>query len=122
MAKTILAIYDDMTTLCVVRNLLHADGYDVICVSSGREAMDVLADRKVDGVLTDYYIQGFDGDSIVACIYRSNLNIPTVVYAERISANHEAGVQCFGFVRKVLKNPCSEQRLMTAVREAFGVC
>src|SRR3989338_7499067 len=65
MSKKILIVDDDALVLKSLQNLLKKQGYDVVGVSSGKEAKEKLAQTSFDLIITDIRMPGQDGISFV---------------------------------------------------------
>ena len=120
MAKKILAVDDDKTMLEFIRGALVPHGYEVTCVSGGKEAIDILKEQTFDCVILDYYMPEKDGLDVVGSMYSRKDRTPTIVFTNKIEAHHEAGVQGFGIVREVLKKPCSVEVLFETVERVMN--
>ena len=59
--KRLLVIEDDPNTLHGLEDLLRNDGYWVIGVSRGHQALAVVAREHIDVVLCDYKLPDIDG-------------------------------------------------------------
>jgi signal transduction histidine kinase len=57
----VLAVDDDLNNLKLVSATLSLEGYEVICASSGEEALELLAERPVELLLLDVRMPGLDG-------------------------------------------------------------
>jgi len=63
MPHRILVVDDDILVLDALRELLYADGYEVLTATRGQEALDILQREHVDLVLLDVIMPkmtGFD--------------------------------------------------------------
>ena len=67
MAKRILVIDDDTVNLKMAEHILKND-YDVMCVKSGLEGIDLLHEYEIDLVLLDLYMPDINGLEILAKI------------------------------------------------------
>ena len=115
MGKHILAVDDDKTMLVFIKNTLMKHGYEVTCVSGGKEAIEILKEQTFDCVILDFYMPEKDGLDVVGSMYSRKDRTPTIVFTNKIEPHHEAGVQGFGIVREVLKKPCPAEKLLEAV-------
>lgn len=61
MSHVILCVDDEPGNLKLLERTLGSSGYLVLKASDGREALDTIAGRKVDLVLTDVLMPGVDG-------------------------------------------------------------
>ena len=59
--KRILAVDDSPTYLAELAEQLRQEGYDVVCASSGEEAVELLGAQAVDAILLDFIMPGMGG-------------------------------------------------------------
>src|SRR3984893_7884743 len=59
--KRLLAVDDSATYLAEVAAMLREEGYDVVPVHSGEEALELLAAQSVDCILLDLLMPGLSG-------------------------------------------------------------
>jgi DNA-binding response OmpR family regulator len=59
--KKILAVDDSKTYLQELANVLRGEGYEVVCASSGEDALDLLAVEPVNCILLDWMMPGIGG-------------------------------------------------------------
>ncbi len=64
MSKTIMAVDDESSLLELIKAILGAEGYNVIAVSNGREALEKLKKTKPDLVLLDMMMPGMSGREV----------------------------------------------------------
>jgi len=81
---TVLVVDDDHPTRQLLRKILEAEGYRVI-QDAGRTALDKLRTNKIQMVLLDISLQGFDGIQILQQIKSDRLlgSIPVVMLSAR---------------------------------------
>jgi two-component system, NtrC family, response regulator GlrR len=65
MKRRILLVEDDQIFLRPLQRTLEVEGYDVMVVTSGEEAIDLLKKDDADLVLTDKRLPGMDGVDLV---------------------------------------------------------
>ena len=111
----ILAVDDDKTMLEFIRGALVPHGYEVTCVSGGKEAIEILKEQTFDCVILDFYMLEKDGLDVVGSMYSRKDRTPTIVFTNKIEPHHEACIQGFGIVREVLKKPCPAEKLLETV-------
>jgi len=61
MPKKILIVDDEPSIIVPVQFLMEQNGYDVIVAFSGEEAMEIIAEKKVDLILLDIMLPVIDG-------------------------------------------------------------
>jgi DNA-binding response OmpR family regulator len=65
MSATVLVVEDESDIMLTIRLTLQAEGYDVICVSTGEAAMEIFADGAPDVTVLDVALPGIDGLEVV---------------------------------------------------------
>jgi len=80
MAKNILVIDDDRQVLISLERLFKKEGYEVICASSGKEALEWIEKRDFGLVIVDIRMPDLDGIETVRKIkeIRSNKSKPAI--------------------------------------------
>lgn len=61
MPKNILIVDDEPSIIVPVQFLMEQNGYDVMVAFSGEEAMEIIAEKKVDLILLDIMLPVIDG-------------------------------------------------------------
>jgi DNA-binding response OmpR family regulator len=61
MPKKILIVDDEPSIIVPVQFLMEQNGYDVMVAFSGEEAMEVIAEKKIDLILLDIMLPIIDG-------------------------------------------------------------
>lgn len=79
---TILMVDDDPALVKIVTFLLKEEGYDVISVSSGAEALHVLNQQWVDMVILDVMLPRVDGFEICRRVRETN-RVPIIMMSAR---------------------------------------
>ncbi len=57
----IMVVDDEESITYLLKRVLEAEGYEVLTASNGREALEILQDRPVDLIITDYMMPEMDG-------------------------------------------------------------
>ncbi|WP_373567580.1 response regulator [Paenibacillus mendelii] len=65
---TILIVDDDSVNRIVLKNILTADGFEVVMVSSGKEALSILDSREWDLVVADVMMPAMSGYELTQLI------------------------------------------------------
>ncbi|WP_243313008.1 sigma-54-dependent transcriptional regulator [Fundidesulfovibrio agrisoli] len=76
--KTILVADDDPHIQEVLEVRLTSAGYDVILAADGQEALDILAERPVDLVISDIRMPGLNGLELQARLEKSSPGMPLI--------------------------------------------
>ena len=89
--KIILLADDEPMLGDLLAELLETNGYSVIKVASGKEALKVLTEEiKVDLAIIDYNMPGLSGLETIAEIRKLNLDIPIILSSGSLWANQES--------------------------------
>jgi CheY-like chemotaxis protein len=79
MNKKILIVDDEADILEVLKRRLEANGYDVVPVANGEEALDKLKTVKPDAVMLDILMPGIDGLEVLRMIREKDKKIPVFI-------------------------------------------
>src|SRR4051812_21487365 len=81
MPKTILAVDDSRTMRHMMSCVLTKEGYDVMEAEDGTAAMDILANFRVDLIISDLYMPKMNGLELVKNIRASvhHKNVPIIL-------------------------------------------
>jgi len=75
-----LLVVDDDPGMCrMLVRVFRADGYTVLAVGSGAEALDLLGRESVDLVLLDYYLKDMEAGEILARARERQWEVPMIV-------------------------------------------
>lgn len=88
---TILVVDDCLTDRRRAGGLLTRAGCEVVYAENGREAIERIAERRPDAVVTDLQMPEMDGLAVVAAVARDHPFVPVVVMTSR--GSESAAVQ-----------------------------
>ena len=63
---SLLIVDDEAHILSALRRTLRREGYEIVTAESVREALQVLEERPVDGILSDHKMPHMNGDEFLA--------------------------------------------------------
>ena len=119
MSRTVLIIENEPAVAGLFKDVLTADGYEVVVAADGESGLDVFAETGVDAVVVDVVLprlQGFDllprlrnlpGGSNVPVIMVSGESRPDA-FAARVEARHD--------IAAYLQKPVDLERLKSVLR------
>lgn len=82
----ILIIEDDRKIRQFVMHVLHMEGYDVIAVTSGNEALTFLEqDDRFDLIVTDLLMSDGGGVSFIKALQQTYFEIPIILMSAHIT-------------------------------------
>ena len=79
--KTILLVDDEFDMRTVFEMVFALEGYEVLCAADGEEALQKIAERKPDIILTDWMMPFMDGPELCRRVRASpdTKNIPIIL-------------------------------------------
>jgi len=77
---SILVIDDEEISLLILQNHLLHHGHDVLCASSGHEALSLLEKQPVDLVVSDLVMPGMDGIQLMRAAKERHPALPFIFY------------------------------------------
>jgi two-component system chemotaxis sensor kinase CheA len=69
---TLLVVDDSLTTLALEKTILESGGYRVLATTDGERALQILAEAKVDLVVSDVEMPRMDGLELTSALKGSN--------------------------------------------------
>jgi CheY-like chemotaxis protein len=78
----ILCVDDEEIPRTLRKLILEKQGYEVTAVGSGKEALEVLANRHFDLILTDQMMPGMLGTELTNRIKAANPEMPVVIVSD----------------------------------------
>ena len=117
--QRILVVDDETTVRDTVCAILSQAGYDVLPVSTGRDAMAVLrSNESISIVLSDLIMEGMDGLTLLSRMKQEHPEIPVVM----VTAVHDISV-ALAAIRNgaydYLLKPFEKEQLLAMVRRAL---
>jgi twitching motility two-component system response regulator PilG len=122
--KTILIVDDDMDFLRCVENFInvYAEHIDVLTASDGREAMQILREKRVDLVVTDITMPVMDGIELLDHLKLKHQNIPAIVMTDfSTPENHKrlAEIGQFYIFEKTMKLKTLGEKILNMLNRNF---
>jgi CheY-like chemotaxis protein len=87
---TVLVVDDDTSILDTVSAILSGEGYDVVSVTSGQEALEAVARKQPAVILLDMRMPVMDGWAVARALHAQGINVPIVVMTAAESAKRWA--------------------------------
>lgn len=118
-SRTLLLVDDEQNILSALKRLLRRDGYQILTANSAQEGLEVLADNKVDVILSDQRMPGMNGVEFLRTAkisYPDTVRIVLSGYTELQSVTDAINE---GAVYRFLTKPWEDQLLRDHIEEAF---
>jgi len=112
----ILAVDDDHLVLNNTAAMLEDSGHRVLLAASGRQALQMLADERVDLLITDYAMPEMTGAQLTDAVRKGWPELPVLMVSGYAELPDGAAI---GVPR--LAKPFRDDQLVRAVRQAVAV-
>ncbi|MET1066991.1 MAG: HD domain-containing phosphohydrolase [Pseudomonas prosekii] len=116
---TVLLVDDEESILNSLRRLLRGQPFDVLLASGGAQALEIMAQQRIDLVMTDARMPNMDGATLLAHIhdlYPSTTRILLTGYADLptiIKAIND------GQVHRYISKPWNDDEMLLTLRQAL---
>ena len=82
--KTILCVDDNDQHLSIRKFMLETKGYNVICCTCGKDALDAFNRGGIDLILCDLMMPDMNGAEVVKMIKASSPETPAIIFSGKI--------------------------------------
>lgn len=119
MASRILVVDDEPMVRALIARVLSDEGYQVVTVANGRDALDVAraADGRFDLIVTNNYMPGLNGAELIARVREDFPELP-ILHIDDIS--HRRAAQSLPDDVPTVYKPFSVATLRDAVRKLLA--
>ncbi|PIQ85919.1 MAG: hypothetical protein COV74_07055 [Candidatus Omnitrophica bacterium CG11_big_fil_rev_8_21_14_0_20_45_26] len=116
--KKILVIDDDFLVLHSLKQLLQKNGFEVLAVSSGEEAIQAVQQQSFDLVISDFRMPQMDGVQALARIQQEALliyqkSMPRIMLSAYVDSPLQAKAETIGVQTVIAKPFCLDEFLAT---------
>jgi len=118
MLHTVLIVDDEKGVQTSIRGILEDAGFDSMAVSSGEEALEMMAEKKFPIVLLDIWLPGMDGLEVLSRIRQISPESVVIMISGHGSietAVRSTKMGAFDFIEK----PLSLEKTLLVVKNAF---
>jgi signal transduction histidine kinase len=115
--KIILLVDDEIMLRDLLADLLESNGFNVIKVSSGKEALTVLTEEiKVDLIIIDYNMPEMNGLQCIQRIRELNFKIPVILSTGSLGFESKIDLSKFG-INSLLCKPYEFDAMMSTIKK-----
>lgn len=120
--KKILVVDDEADFRELAKARLEANGYDVVAISNGKEALERIMRDKPDGILLDIIMPGIDGLSILKEIRVKYPDLPVFLITAFSNTERREIARKFNASEFILKTDDLQTEIdkMNAILEISG--
>ena len=116
---TLLLVDDEERILSALRRTLRREGYEILTANSVADALEVLDQRPVDLVLSDFKMPGMTGMELLAEARRRQPRVARLLITGWSQAVSPAELEA-AEVAILISKPWEDADLKRALREALG--
>jgi two-component system, OmpR family, response regulator QseB len=117
-AKRLLIVEDDADLAENLAEILESLGYEPLVALSAEQALELLREQSVDGVITDFRLPGLDGVELISELRQKGLPVPILMISALIEPADAEQAEMAGAL-DVLDKPIDLDRL-TRLLETFS--
>ena len=91
--RPVLVVDDEPNVLALLKMIMTRNGYDVVTANTGREALECIATRSYDLILSDMRMPGMDGRKFFETVRKQNPDLArriVFVTGDTVSADTQA--------------------------------
>lgn len=119
MAQLILLVEDDALVRRDLEQALRSNGYEVAVTHDGIQALELLKQRPVDLLITDFVIPGVHGLNLVEQVHLRFPKMPVIIVSGYLSAS--AGKVIIGDWVEFFEKPIDSERLLAEVEKLLSI-
>ncbi len=117
--KTILFVDDELPILKSLNRLFMDTEYEVLTAGSGEEALEILADEKVDIVITDMRMPVMDGYQLLEKIKERHPNVLRIILSGYSEKNTILAALQKNLAKLYILKPWDNDKLILLVDQIF---
>ena len=119
--QTILAVDDSTTMRSLISFALRGAGFDVVEAVDGRDALDKLANAKVDLIVTDLNMPNLDGIGLIREVRSRGVHrfTPILMLTTESNPERKAAGQAAGATGWVVK-PFEPEQFLKVIRRVMS--
>ncbi len=116
MSHSILLVEDESDQRQLIKAILSSENYSVTAVADAEQAVEILNNRTVDIIISDWKLPGMNGEELLALAVKSNPEIGFIMITAHSEASHAIEVIRAG-ADDYLPKPFDKQSLLFAVKK-----
>jgi CheY-like chemotaxis protein len=120
--RTILIVDDEAHVIRVLRLMLERSGYTVVSASDGKEALEKMAGRRPDAMVSDIQMAGMDGRELCRTVRARYPDEPflILVMTSMTASDERDWVRQLANI-EFLEKPLSPRQLVARLATSFPV-
>jgi two-component system, NtrC family, response regulator HupR/HoxA len=119
--NTVLFVDDEIHILNAIRRATLGEHFDTMFALSGREALEVIAERTISVIVTDMKMPGMDGLTLLRAVRENSPKTIRMVLSGYTQLSQVLATVNQGDIFQFIPKPWQmEEELLSAVRQAIG--
>jgi len=120
--QSILVVDDALTTRTLEKNILESSGYEVDIAISGEDALEMVAKKSYDLVVTDVDMPGISGFDLIRKLKREERykEIPVIIVSGLSKPEHQREGIKVGAQAYIVKSSFDQDSLVEVIRSLIG--
>jgi len=119
--KTLLCVDDEPAILSALRRTLRSTGVTVVTATNGAQALEIMADRPIDLVISDMRMPGMDGAQLLEHICRDWPDTVRMLLTGHSDAADTIRAVNRGQIFRYLQKPWDERELVESIAEGLAL-
>jgi len=117
--KRILVVDDEVQIRSLLRQMLEAEGYQVLTAADGEEAMGMVHAHTLDLVITDMIMPGKDGLKLIMELQREYPELPVIAISGGGAIRAEQYLSMVSYLGDIatMEKPFERRRLLRLVHQ-----
>ncbi len=117
--KILLLVDDEENVLMSLKRILRREGYQILTASSAEEALEIMAQKKVNVVLSDQRMPGMSGVELLRRVKTMHPNIVRMILSGYTEIGTLTDAINKGEIYQFITKPWENDALTAMIREAF---
>ena len=118
--QTILLVDDSESIRAQLAEILSRGGYEVLTAADGKQAIRLLATRRMDMVVTDIFMPEADGLEVLIALKKMPVRPPVIAMSSKTgSMDMLRSAKMLG-AKKILRKPFPPDELLQHVKAVLG--
>jgi len=118
-SRTLLLVDDEPNILNALQRALRRDGYRILASDDPHEALNILAEERVDVILSDQRMPGMSGVEFLRLAKETHPETMRIVLSGYTDLQFITDAINEGAIYKFLTKPWDDEQLREHIREAF---
>ncbi|MCC6954806.1 MAG: response regulator [Deltaproteobacteria bacterium] len=119
MKPQVLLVDDDPLLLESLKRSLRKEPYNILCATSGEQAMSVLATQQIDLIVSDEKMPGMRGHELLTLVREQYPNTMRIMLSGQPSLDIAVRAINAGEIFRLFVKPCKEVEVALGIRAAL---